>query len=64
MQDSVRPLWAQSNLLGLEEYASKIGGEAAAKTRELVEEFKAEIARGTSIDVDYFCVVAVKEKPL
>lgn len=60
MKDDLRPLWTQSNLLGLGEYASKMGGAEAVKARGLIEAMEEEIGQGTSLDSDFFCMVAQK----
>ena len=62
MKDEVRPHWTLSTILGVEEGASKSGGTKVDETRGIIEAMQEEIASGTSIDADFFCMVA--RKPL
>ena len=60
VKDELNPLWLQSIMLGLEEYASKLDGAAAENTRELIKEMKEEIAQGTNLETQFFVMVARK----
>ena len=60
MRNELRPVWLQSILLGLEEYASRTDGAAAENARELIKKMNEEIARGTSLETEFFVMVARK----
>ena len=60
LKDELNPLWLQSIMLGLEEYASKLDRAAAENTRELIKEMKEEIAQGTNLETQFFVMVARK----
>ena len=62
MKDEVRPLWSLGTILGVEEGVSKSGGTKADETRSTIEAMQEEIRQGTSIDADFFCMIA--RKPL
>ena len=61
IKDELRPVWLQSTLLGLEEYASKIDGADADDVRGLIKKMNEEVAQGTSLETEFFVMVARKD---
>ena len=60
IRDDLRPLWAENNLLGIEEFARRMGGAMVNESKNMLEEMKKEISEGTGIDVEFFCLLARK----
>ena len=60
IKDEFRPFWTQNNLLGLEDFAAKMRGAEADEVKGMIESLKGEFAEGTSVDAEFFCVVARK----
>ena len=62
MTDHYRPFWNQSNLLALDDFASKIKGDQATEVEDLLKTVDKEFAQGVSLDAEWFCYVC--RKPL
>ena len=60
MRKELRPLCSQSTCLGIEETASRLSGAEAEKARELIAALKEEMRQGTSVDPEFFCMLARK----
>lgn len=57
MRDEYRTFWNQSNLLALEDFASKMEGDRAAEVEALLMRVGDEFAQGVSLDAEWFCDV-------
>lgn len=61
IRDECRPVWAQTGLLGLQEIAATTKDAGVAEElRGIIKGVKREMAEGTTVEVDFFCVVARK----
>lgn len=57
MRDEYRTFWNQSNLLALEDLASKLDRVKATEIEALLMRVGDEFAQGVSLDAEWFCDV-------
>jgi len=60
LTDEYRTFWNHSNLLAMEDFATKMKGEKSTEMKALMTTIGEEFAQGVSLDTEWFCYVGMK----